>query len=210
MEVYALIGPSGTGKSHRAQAVAYTHNIETILDDGLLIHGSRIVAGVSAKREPTKLQAIRRAIFTDPQHASSVRAKLAELNPARLLVIATSDRMLERVSERLGLPPPTRVIRIEEVATPRQIARALEARAREGKHVIPVPTIEVKKNLPGILVDPLHYFFPAPDGGNRLSGGKRASSGLPSATSAGCTLPKAPFALWRGNLSGECRASPAC
>ncbi|MDK2882416.1 MAG: hypothetical protein PWP58_752 [Bacillota bacterium] len=174
MEVYALIGPSGTGKSHRAQAVAYTHNIETILDDGLLIHGSRIVAGVSAKREPTKLQAIRRAIFTDPQHASSVRAKLAELNPARLLVIATSDRMLERVSERLGLPPPTRVIRIEEVATPRQIARALEARAREGKHVIPVPTIEVKKNLPGILVDPLHYFFPRTGRGQPLKRGEKS------------------------------------
>ncbi|HHY91972.1 MAG TPA: ATP-binding protein, partial [Firmicutes bacterium] len=161
MEVYALVGPSGTGKSHHAQAVAYAHDIETILDDGLLIHGSRIVAGFSAKREPTKLQAVRRAIFTDPQHAASVRSKLAELNPPRLLVITTSERMLERVEERLALPPPVRVIHIEEVATPGQIARAREARAREGKHVIPVPTIEVKKNLPGILVDPLHYFFPS-------------------------------------------------
>jgi uncharacterized alkaline shock family protein YloU len=161
MEVYALVGPSGTGKSHHAQAVAYAHDIDTILDDGLLIQGSRIVAGFSAKREPTKLQAVRRAIFTDPEHAAGVRSKLAELNPPRLLVITTSERMLERVEERLGLPPPVQVIHIEEVATPRQIARAREARAREGKHVIPVPTIEVKKNLPGILVDPLHYFFPA-------------------------------------------------
>lgn len=174
MEVYALVGPSGTGKSHHAQAVAYAHGIDTILDDGLLIHGSRIVAGYSAKREPTKLQAVRRAIFTDPEHAASVRAKLAELNPPRLLVITTSERMLARVQERLALPAPSRVIRIEEVASPRQMARALEARAREGKHVIPVPTIEVKKNLPGILVDPLHYFFPRAGRGQPLRRGEKS------------------------------------
>ena len=57
MEVYALIGSSGTGKSHHAQAVAFREGINIILDDGLLIQGSRIIAGRSAKREPTKLQA---------------------------------------------------------------------------------------------------------------------------------------------------------
>lgn len=160
MEVYALIGPSGTGKSHHAQAVAYREGIDTILDDGLLIQGSRIVAGYSAKREPTKLQAVRRAIFMDSGHAAGVKAKLAEIEPDRLLVITTSERMLERIAERLELPRPAKIINIEKVASPGQIARAKRAREHEGKHVIPVPAIEVKRNLPGILVDPLQYVFP--------------------------------------------------
>ncbi|NMA55253.1 MAG: Asp23/Gls24 family envelope stress response protein [Firmicutes bacterium] len=160
MKVYALIGSSGTGKSHHAQAVAYRENIDTILDDGLLIQGSRIIAGRSAKREPTRMQAVRRAIFMDSEHAEAVKVKLAEIKPERLLVITTSDRMFQRIADRLQLPAPTKIIQIEEVANSKQIARARKAREREGKHVIPVPAIEVKRNLPGILVDPLKYVFP--------------------------------------------------
>ena len=114
MEVYALIGSSGTGKSHHAQAVAFREGINIILDDGLLIQGSRIIAGRSAKREPTKLQAVRRAIFMDPAHAEAVKAKLAEIAPERLLVITTSNRMFERIAERLELPQPTKIIAIEK------------------------------------------------------------------------------------------------
>ena len=34
MEIMALVGASGTGKSHRALVVAHEHNIDTIIDDG--------------------------------------------------------------------------------------------------------------------------------------------------------------------------------
>lgn len=159
MEVYALVGPSGTGKSHRALIVAQDNGINTLIDDGLLIQNSRIVAGKSAKREPTRLQAVRRAIFVDPDQAREVKEKLAELAPERVLVISTSPKMIQRILERLELPQPTRVIKIEEVASPQEIARAREVRRREGKHVIPVPTIEVKKRFPGFLVDPLEVVF---------------------------------------------------
>lgn len=37
MEVYALIGASGTGKSHNANAVLEQYHIDMIIDDGLLI-----------------------------------------------------------------------------------------------------------------------------------------------------------------------------
>ncbi len=37
MKVYAFVGPSGTGKSYRAQMVANQKGIEYIIDDGLLI-----------------------------------------------------------------------------------------------------------------------------------------------------------------------------
>ncbi|MCR5340631.1 MAG: hypothetical protein K6E60_04715, partial [Saccharofermentans sp.] len=46
--VIAFVGPSGTGKSTRAIKVARDNNIHYIIDDGLLINGSRIVAGTSA------------------------------------------------------------------------------------------------------------------------------------------------------------------
>ncbi|MDN5312631.1 MAG: hypothetical protein PWQ68_1604, partial [Thermoanaerobacteraceae bacterium] len=47
MRTVALIGKSGTGKSHKAQLVAGQNNIEYIIDDGLLIYGNRVVTGIS-------------------------------------------------------------------------------------------------------------------------------------------------------------------
>lgn len=174
MEVYALVGPSGTGKSHRALLVAQQYGVDALIDDGLLIHNNRIVAGKSAKREPTKLQAIRRAIFVDPEQAQEVKEKLREVAPKRLLVISTSPKMIERIRERLELPPLTRLITIEEIASPLEITRAREIRRREGKHVIPVPTIEVKKKFPGLLVDPLEVFFPRRSGSRMKKIGEKS------------------------------------
>ena len=37
IKVYAFVGPSGTGKSYRAQLVASENEINYIIDDGLLI-----------------------------------------------------------------------------------------------------------------------------------------------------------------------------
>ena len=37
IKVYAFVGPSGTGKSYRAQMVASENDINFIIDDGLLI-----------------------------------------------------------------------------------------------------------------------------------------------------------------------------
>ena len=41
MRVLAFVGPSGTGKSYRAQLVARENNIHYIIDDGLLINENR-------------------------------------------------------------------------------------------------------------------------------------------------------------------------
>ena len=56
--VIAFVGPSGTGKSTRAIKVVRDNNIYYIIDDGLLINGSRIVAGTSAKKAPTKMESL--------------------------------------------------------------------------------------------------------------------------------------------------------
>ena len=53
MEIYALVGASGTGKSHMAMTIAIEHGIDTLIDDGLLIREGQRLAGASAKGEKT-------------------------------------------------------------------------------------------------------------------------------------------------------------
>lgn len=158
MEVIALVGPAGTGKSHRATIIAHEYDVAGIIDDGLLIRGSRILAGSSAKREATRLAAVRRAIFADPNHRQVVRDALSELPaPARLLVLGTSEGMVHRICDALDLPRPERYLNIEDIASPEEIRQARQIRRRQGKHVIPAPTVEVKRSFSGQLIDPLRF-----------------------------------------------------
>ncbi|MDI6600988.1 MAG: Asp23/Gls24 family envelope stress response protein [Thermoanaerobacteraceae bacterium] len=168
MKVYALVGESGTGKSHRAQQIAGMKKIECIIDDGLLIRNNRIVAGISAKREKSKIAAIRRAIFMDKSHAEEVRAKINEIQPRSILILGTSDRMIESIISALNLPPVDEVIRIEDVATPEEIEAAKHTRQAEGIHVIPVPTFEVKKQFSGYFIDAVKMFFTDSKNRNRF------------------------------------------
>ena len=158
VEVYALIGPSGTGKSHHASLVAYQHDIDVIIDDGLVIAGGKIVAGKSAKREATRVAAVKRALFIDPEQKAAALNFLETAKPPRVLVLGTSDRMATRICQELGLPAPTRVFTIEEVSTPMQIRRARRLR-QEGKHVVPAPTMEVRRTFGGYMVDPLRLIL---------------------------------------------------
>ena len=158
MEVIAFFGPPGTGKSDRALVVAYENKASCIIDDGILIYHSRIVAGKSAKREESRLKAVRRAIFWDAEQREDVRQALEKINPKRVLILGTSDRMVETICKALGLPKPSKYIRIQDVARPDEMLKAKEARNKEGKHVIPVPTMELKPYFKGYLIDPLRFF----------------------------------------------------
>ena len=155
MEVIAFVGSSGTGKSHRALVVAHENNIECIIDDGILIHDNKIVAGFSAKKESSRLKAVRRAIFQDPVQVKEVRSQLDVIKPNRLMIIGTSDNMVKKITKALGIQEPDRYIRIEDVATPKEIEKAQYARLKEGKHIIPVPTMELKPHFKGYLIDPI-------------------------------------------------------
>lgn len=165
MEVTGFIGASGTGKSHHALVVAYDQRIHCIIDDGLLIYRNRIIAGRSAKEETNRLKAVRRAIFTDPDDARQVKAALQRFQPEKILILGTSEHMIHRICEALSLPEPARFIRIEDVSSPEEMAKARELRLKEGKHIIPVPTMELKPHFRGYLLDPLRSFLNGRNGG---------------------------------------------
>lgn len=158
MKVFALIGQSGTGKSHRASEVAANLGVDMILDDGLLVENGRIIAGRSAKREETMVAAVKRAVLVDPLHARAIRESIERANPGGLLILATSRHMLDRIRRAIGLDQePCEILYIEEVSSPDDIARARQTRQELGKHVIPAPTFEVRKTFAGYLVDPLRF-----------------------------------------------------
>ncbi len=159
MKVIAFVGPSGTGKSHHALVVAHDHQIECLIDDGILIYRNRIIAGRSAKEEENRLKAVRCAVFNDPKQAAEVRQALEKIAPERLLILGTSEHMAKKITAALQLPDPEEYIHIEDISTPEEISKARHIRIREGKHVIPVPTMELRSHFKGYLLDPLRSFF---------------------------------------------------
>ncbi|MCQ2527816.1 MAG: Asp23/Gls24 family envelope stress response protein [Saccharofermentans sp.] len=154
--IIAFVGQSGTGKSTRAISVARANDIGYIIDDGLLINGSRIVAGTSAKKAPTKMESVRQALFVDPTRSSVMRRALVESQPAALMILGTSDSMLSKITTNLWLNPPSMLIRIEDVSTEEERRSARNTRMTEGMHTIPVPTMEIKHEFSGYFSDPLN------------------------------------------------------
>lgn len=153
--VVAFVGPSGTGKSTRAISVAKQHGIDYIIDDGLLIHGAQIVAGSSAKRASTKIDSVRQAIFADETRANSMRRALVEERPITLMILGTSREMLDRICKNLWLRKPGMLLRIEDVASEKERQKAKETRMTQGKHTIPVPSMEIRHDFSGYWTDPL-------------------------------------------------------
>lgn len=159
MEVVAFVGPSGTGKSHHAIGVAFDNRCDAIIDDGLLIKGTKILAGTSAKNEDNRIQAVKRAIFTNDDHAEEVRAALATSNIHRLLIIATSDNMINKIVGRLHLDKPVKTVYINEIASKAEIKKARYSRLHDGKHIVPVPTVELKPHFTGYFADLPYNIF---------------------------------------------------
>ena len=102
MKVYGLVGKSGTGKSFQAMSLCREKNIECIIDDGLFIRRSKILAGKSAKRQSTKMGAVKTAIFTDEEHRREVADKIKSVNPKSILVLGTSERMINMIGRQIG------------------------------------------------------------------------------------------------------------
>ena len=158
MKVYAFVGTSGSGKSHRAQMVAKEYGLNYIIDDALLIKGNKVVAGKSAKKAETKIASVKQALFSQPGQKKEIDMYRKREEIDSILILGTSDNMVNQIVNNLGFPPIEKTIYIEDIATPEEIQTAKTVRQVEGKHVIPVPTFELKKDFSGYLLDSLQIF----------------------------------------------------
>ena len=158
IKVYAFVGPSGTGKSYRAQMVAAENDIHFIIDDGLLVNDNEVIAGNSAKKATTKIETVKKALFNDKNQAKEIQQALKKHKAKSILLLGTSDGMVEKIAQNLQLPQISKTIYITDVATEEEMETARRIRVTEGKHVIPVPTFEIKKDFSGYLLDPLQIF----------------------------------------------------
>ena len=155
MKIFGLIGKSGTGKSFQAIGLCERESIEGIIDDGLFIMKGTVLAGMSAKRQETKVGAIKTALFASDTHRDEVAAKISEAKPNTILVVGTSDRMVDQITERLGLSPAGERIYIESLTTADERKIANYRRNELGQHIIPAPTLAVKRDFSGYFLYPL-------------------------------------------------------
>ena len=158
MKTIGFVGASGTGKSHRASWVARERGIDYIIDDGLFIRVNQVLAGTSAKKEKTRIASIKHALFTNDEHANELMEAIRVNKPGAIMILGTSEGMVERIAQRLQLPEISEIIRIEDVADEFEIKQAVVTRRKQGEHVIPVPTCEIKKDISGYFLDPLQIF----------------------------------------------------
>ena len=158
MKVIAFVGESGTGKSYRSITVSQKYGADAIIDDGLLISYGKVIAGSSAKREPTKIASVKHALFMKPYQADEIKNAIKKHNIKCVMILGTSDGMVQKIAANIGLPAIEIYIRIEDEATPKEIEMAHRMRNDEGKHVIPVPTFEIKQDFSGYFLHPLRRF----------------------------------------------------
>lgn len=158
MQVYAFVGKTGTGKSYNALKVAKSYDIKYIIDDAILINETKVVAGKSAKTEASKIASVKAAIFFYEDRRKEMIAAIKKEKIDKILILGTSDEMVEKIAENLKLGKIQKTIYIEDIATPEKIEEARKSRNEEGKHVVPVPTFEIKKQFSGYFIDPLRMF----------------------------------------------------
>lgn len=158
MEIISFSGKSGTGKSYVAGKVCRDYDIDAIIDDGLLIYKGTIVAGRSAKECESRAAAMRTALFNYEDHRREVQNRLMELRPKRLLVIGTSDRMVDWILRALELPEADRRIYITDINTEEERALAKSIRMEKGEHAIPVPVGQLRRSFAGYVMNPSRIF----------------------------------------------------
>lgn len=158
MQVYAFVGKTGTGKSYNALKVAKSYDIKYIIDDAILIKETKVIAGRSAKTEASKIASVKAAIFFYEDRKKEMIDAIKKEKIEKILILGTSDEMVQKIAENLKLGPIYKTIYIEDVATPEKIEEARKSRFEEGKHVVPVPTFEIKKQFSGYFIDPLRMF----------------------------------------------------
>ena len=159
MKVYGLIGKSGTGKSFQAVNLCKQLNIESIIDDGLFICRNKVIAGISAKRQKTRVGAVKSALFYNDAHRDEVVEAINRIKPSSILVLGTSDEMVDRIVKRLELGRIGKRIYIEDITTEADRAIAQKQRNELGQHAIPAPTFQLKRQFSGYFMTPMRMLL---------------------------------------------------
>ncbi|MEG2348791.1 MAG: Asp23/Gls24 family envelope stress response protein [Clostridia bacterium] len=82
-------------------------------------------------------------------------ATIKKEKPKKILILGTSDDMVNKIANSLEIGNIDHTIYIEDVASKEEMAEARKSRIEEGKHVVPVPTLEIKNQFSGYFLDPL-------------------------------------------------------
>ena len=159
MKVYGLIGKSGTGKSFQAMNLCKAMNIESIIDDGLFICRNKVAAGISAKRQETKVGAVKAALFNSDEHRDEVVFAIKKIKPSSILIIGTSDKMVDKIAKRREVGKIGKRIYIDDITTEAERAIARKQRDEMGQHVIPVPTFQLKRQFSGYFMLPMRMLL---------------------------------------------------
>lgn len=158
MQVYAFVGKTGTGKSYNALHVAHKYDIKYIIDDAILIKNNKVICGKSAKTEDTKIASVKAAIFLNKDKKNEMINAIRIEKPDKLLILGTSNEMVDTIAANLELDKIDTKIYIEDIVSKESIDIARKSRIEEGKHVVPVPTFEIKEQFSGYFLDPLRIF----------------------------------------------------
>lgn len=126
MKVVAFVGPSGTGKVIEQQVLPIKIIVMLLLMTDYLSKEPKYQPELLLK-ETNRIQAVKRAIFTEEDHAEAVRQALAGNDVRRLLILATSDNMIEKIVKRLELPEPEKTVYIQQIASKQEIKKAKQA-----------------------------------------------------------------------------------
>ena len=87
-----------------------------------------------------------------------MKSVIKKENPDKILILGTSDDMVEKIATHLELGEIYKTIYIQDIASEDQIKIARKSRVEDGKHVVPVPTFEIKKQFSGYFLDSLRIF----------------------------------------------------
>ncbi|MCP1312254.1 hypothetical protein [Paenibacillus tyrfis] len=148
MKIYGFYGRSGTGESHKVQALANKVGVNSIIDDGILIVDQSHVAGVSAKCERLLYSATQRAIFHWDDQKNEVKNYIRDSNITKLIIIGTSQKMITRILNRLELPPNVEWISVDSIQSTAEINLATNRR-QKGFHAIPIKPTNVQRTYNG-------------------------------------------------------------
>lgn len=151
MLVIALIDPQNSKKSFQYQSITDEYDIDVVVDSGLLIRGDRIIAGLSAKQATNPVAAIRRATFSDTSHAKAVRQGIETAAPERILLLAASRRMADKIARILRLPPVCEYINGSVVSGREETGIAVERLNRYGKEILPSAEDAIPKRQAKLL-----------------------------------------------------------